>query len=332
MHNAIKILLTVAVFVSSSLSSAQISPFVVGGGNATIEQAPWQAFVWANNHFCGGVVVANEWVLTAAHCLDNSNSNEPFSAVPISLISVYTGTAQILDSQFYTHRSSVASIYPFEYYDKTTFANDIALIKLAQPIHSPAQPIAIATENDQIALDATANLGLQDLTVSGWGFIDSDRNVTTTVLQQAQLSLVNDTTCAAVWGSTLLNVSFFQDKYICAQSLGKGSCNGDSGGPLVWHDPSLAADPDQGARLVGLVSFGIDTQCASERYPDVYTQVSNYAGWINDCIDGSCTSPIAGEFIDQNSGGKGNTGFLFIGLILFALFYRSLTLASSLRR
>eukprot|EP00095_Tigriopus_kingsejongensis_P005156 maker-scaffold46_size468662-snap-gene-3.29 protein:Tk05156 transcript:maker-scaffold46_size468662-snap-gene-3.29-mRNA-1 annotation:"hypothetical protein" len=113
--------------------NAERSPYVVGGSNAAITDAPWQAFVRIGNLDCGGVVLSNYWVLTAAHCLDTSNDNDPFELASASSVSVYTGTAQLYGSDFANYQSSVESIYANSSYDKQTLANDIALIKLSSP-------------------------------------------------------------------------------------------------------------------------------------------------------------------------------------------------------
>ncbi|WP_139124396.1 serine protease [Enterovibrio norvegicus] len=310
---------------------AERSPHVVGGSSAEIADAPWQAFVRIGNSYCGGVVIADGWVLTAAHCLDTADENDPFELASANTVSVYTGTAQLYGSDFANYQSTVDSIYANSSYDKKTLANDIALIKLSAPLHANASSVVLASTSVQTAVDATADLSQQDLQLTGWGYIDANRSTSTTALQKATLSTVSDASCASSWGTTLTDVSGYQTKYFCAQAPGKGACNGDSGGPLVWFDPSRAADSDGGATLVGIVSFGVNFQCAAAAFPDVYTQVSSYTNWISSCQNGSCASNSSQVVTvsPPSSGGGGEVGlsallWLFVIIVFRRYFLRDL--------
>lgn len=314
LHKSLLVLLFALMSISFFSQSAGISPFVVGGSDALIEKVPWQAAVVADDKFCGGVVIDPYWVLTAAHCLDDAQGNEPFSFVPVSSVSVYTGIAKIGGPDFEEHKTAIEYMYAYDMYDKNTFNGDIALIKLANPINKNAAPVTLANEEDQLGVDGTAGNGLKDLTLSGWGLIDADRLQYTLNLQSVQISTIADSTCANAWGSTVTGVPNYANKFFCAQAPGKGACNGDSGGPLVWRNPSRASDDDGGARLVGLVSFGVNTQCALDSVPDVYTQISNYTSWIESCMEGTCITPLASAH--ASSGGGSAFIILFFGVII----------------
>ncbi|WP_407332340.1 serine protease [Enterovibrio sp. 27052020O] len=320
-----RFVLTLIFLMTFVAHSAERSPYVVGGSNAAIADAPWQAFVRIGNLYCGGVVLSNYWILTAAHCLDTADENDSFGLASANSVSVYTGTAQLFGSNFANYQSSVESIYANSSYDKKTLANDIALIKLSSPVHGNASSVVLASSQVQSAVDATADLSQKDLLLTGWGYIDTGRSTSTTALQKASLSTVSDSSCATSWGSTVTNVSGYQSKYFCAQDTGKGACNGDSGGPLVWFDPSRAADSDGGATLVGIVSFGVNFQCAADAFPDVYTQVSNYIDWISSCQAGSCASNSSQVVTvsSSSSGGGGEVGLsALLWLFVITIFRR----------
>ncbi|MDF2185323.1 serine protease [Grimontia hollisae] len=314
------LVVTLFMLFSGFSQALEFSPRVVGGTTASISDAPWQAFIRVGSYFCGGVVIAPRWILTAAHCLDTAGDNEKFSLASVGSVSVYTGTAELSGVNLLDFQSAVESVYVNNHYDKNAYVNDIALIKLSTNVHPNAVVITLASSSDQATVDAGANAGNNDLQLSGWGFKDTDRTVDTNTLQKANLSAVSDATCGSLWGTTVTNVSGYQGKYLCALESGIGACNGDSGGPLVWFDPLKAGDVDGGARLVGLVSFGVASQCASPIYPDVYTQVASYLSWIASCQQGNCVAQ-ASTVIGETSGG-GNLSLLFY--ILLAVIFRHL--------
>ncbi|WP_269748234.1 trypsin-like serine protease [Enterovibrio coralii] len=106
-----KLMTLIVLLWSLPLLAADKSPNVVGGSDAVITDAPWQAFVRIGNSFCGGVVIASNWILTAAHCLDTADDDDPFSLAPASSVSVYTGTAETFGANFSSFQSGVSAVY-----------------------------------------------------------------------------------------------------------------------------------------------------------------------------------------------------------------------------
>lgn len=306
--------------------SNQISPRIIGGNEATIAEVPWQALVSINGSFCGGVVIDEYWILTAAHCLDVSLNDMEFFLASVQSINVYTGTNDRYAPDMDSFRSAAAAIYVYPNYNSITFENDIGLIELATPIHSNARPIELANAQTQSDLNATADLGLRDILISGWGDTSAERAQSNfpARLQKTYVSLISDFRCAVAWGQTLVSVSNFQTAYLCTQTPDAGGCNGDSGGPLVWFDPNHIADEDGGARLVGLVSFGTTDVCASMQFPDVNTEVSSYRDWVEACQGGDCeTINSVVTFSDNSSSSSGGTSRgSFALLLLFVWMYR----------
>lgn len=321
-----KLIFLVGAFVFQSgyaFSANDKVAFVVGGSDARIDDAPWQAFLIAQNQSCGGVVIDAHWVLTAAHCLDSASNNAPFSEIPAHLISVYTGTATIHGTNFANHRAQVDKVYVHQQYDKFSLINDIALIKLATPVHANASSVVLANATDQRNIDASSDLSAQNLRLTGWGFTNPNRTTFSNTMQKVALSAVSDNACALAWGATVTDVSDFQNTFFCAEATDKGSCNGDSGGPLIWHDPALAAESDSGAKLVGIVSFGVASQCALNGVPDVYTQVSSYINWIDGCMSGECVgSTNTGPEVASTDGGGSTSVVVLFWLMLMAFLQR----------
>ena len=311
------ILVSMMLYTSFALSLDN-SVRIVGGNQIPISDAPWQAYLKIGSTFCGGVVIAPTWVLTAAHCLDGASSENEFSLMSANQISVYTGTNNINGANFSQYRSTVSAVYVHQDYNKPTFANDIAIIQLAENVHQDAQVIQLIAPDQLSAFEAGENQNLEDIMLSGWGYTQANRQNLPSFLQSVQVSLVASRTCALTWGSTMTSVPDYAEKYLCTFRSNASACNGDSGGPVVWHDSSLAGDADQGARLVGLVSFGIEGECASSRFPDVNTRISNYFTWIEDCQQGECyalSSNAVFSIPDDSSSGGGSVFFyIFAGV------------------
>lgn len=273
-------------------SESRLSPKIIGGIPSTANELPWQAHLnmtfiddegGQSTFVCGGVVISENVVLTAAHCVRNRTET-----VDPQNVKVWAGIISLFSANS-LNAASVSEIVIHPSYNSSRFANDIAIIKLASSLPDLAMPIQMADSITQNRVDnAFANGWVANaereanLLVSGWGTIDpTDSRSGATLLQKTLLSGVPDSTCDSLWG-TNINTSDYPI-YLCAGSVspdkGRDSCFGDSGGPLVWQDPQAASDSDFGLRLVGLVSFG--EGCAGA-LPGVYTEVANYQDWIQD--------------------------------------------------
>ncbi|XP_071536861.1 transmembrane protease serine 9-like [Panulirus ornatus] len=238
------------------LISEAHSTRIVGGKPANPKEWPWIAALMRNetSKYCGGVLVTNQHVLTAAHCVRGFDKNT---------ISVRLGEydfARVNDS---AHRDfAVKDIKEHEGYDTTTYANDIALITLDRTttFTDDIWPICLPDEDD--AFDG--QLGH----VIGWGTIYYGGPVSD-VLMEVTVPVWKNTECDTVYEQDIT------EKQICAgdRAGGKDSCQGDSGGPLM-----LQQGPQNRWAVVGVVSWGI--RCADPENPGVYTRVSKYRDWI----------------------------------------------------
>ncbi|AJR09733.1 serine protease [Photobacterium gaetbulicola] len=283
-------------------------PKIIGGIESGSSEIPWQAYLnmtfgeGANERtfICGGVVISADVVLTAAHCMRNG-----FETAKPSKVKVWAGITSIFSAGS-LNAVAVHEIVLHPQYNASRFANDMAIVKLSSPLPDNAQPIRLASADDQQRADeAFANGWVTNgerqpnLLVSGWGSTDaSNASSGATRLRQTLLSGVPDNICDSMWGANINSSEY--GIFLCAGSvsptLGRDSCFGDSGGPLVWQDPLRAADSDFGLRLVGLVSFG--EGCAG-RLPGVYSEVASQRSWLESEIgQGALDQPMATFAVD----------------------------------
>lgn len=228
---------------------------IVGGEPARPGEFPWQVSIGFERadgsifSFCGGSLIAPDWVLTAAHCDVRAGEK-----VIVGRLDLATGEGQVID---------IAEVKNHESYNPQTNDSDITLLRLASP--ASEQPIAL--------IEAGTNLAGpdNDLSVSGYGLLEEGGQASSS-LQKVTVPIISNIICQVKYDGTGVQIS---DNMLCAGSPGKDSCQGDSGGP------GMVADTGFGDfRLVGVVSFGIG--CARPSFPGVYTRVSRFLDWIED--------------------------------------------------
>ncbi len=243
---------------------------IVGGEDADISDYPWQVALIEQSGgwewgFCGGSIIDDNWILTAAHCLEDININNLY-------VRSGSGNSYAEEGVIY----GVEEIIVHPNYNANTMNNDIALIKLSDSIVFDSNSQAI-----NIMCDYQVNLGAQnpgtEATITGWG--ETETNNYNGILQVAEVLITNSSNYG--WGQ--IDPDMIMAGY---SNGGIDTCQGDSGGPMIVRDTE-----DTNWLLAGITSWGYG--CAEAGYPGVYTRVSYFEDWICTNTNGEvCASEI----------------------------------------
>jgi len=240
------------------------------------------------NWVCGGTLINQWYVLTAAHCQGKSPETT-ISRVRLGEWSVEgygqeTDTGELPDEQDFDiteNNFKVHEGFKKVYGKFSNIVNDIALVKLPRPakLNAGVQMACLPFNSEEFKNylkigDVDSGVEGRKSTVIGWGKtnaiqLDTTNGVGSTELQKLQVPILNQNQCNAYF-STL------ESSQLCAGGEKKrDSCRGDSGGGLLIQDTQDKSTPWY---LIGIVSFG-SRECGNGR-PGIYTRVSSFIPWI----------------------------------------------------
>ena len=261
-------LLALSMILAAGIAAAEpvIETRIVGGTEVPSNSTyPWMVLlsesISTSNFFCGGSLISDKWVLTAAHCVVDAVDGGIYA---------FIGEHDKLTADITANTITKIIIHPE--YDSVTSDNDIALLRLSTP--SSVAPVNIITPAVATTLEGVSGDFIDDVTVIGWG--DTEEPVSQTypdILREVDLPYISNVVCN---DAQYLNGAVTANM-MCAgvPAGGVDSCQGDSGGPLIFSDSGSWYQ-------AGIVSWGYG--CAEPDSFGVYTRVENYIDWIEDAM------------------------------------------------
>lgn len=209
---------------------------------------------------CGGSLVWDNFVLTAAHCVLDKRNRAP-DVVRLGDLNLYSA-----DDDQYAQQFGIAQIIRHPEHKFAASYHDVALLKLDGNVTLDQTVLPACLWRDQ-------EVRFRRLTATGWGSIGFAKKQTP-ILLKVELTPIRTEQCSEWYPPTRKLRQGLQDQHLCAIDELMDTCEGDSGGPLQFK---LMHNSRMSPFVIGVTSFG--SICGTSN-PGVYTRVSSYHDWI----------------------------------------------------
>ncbi|XP_075040126.1 granzyme A-like [Mixophyes fleayi] len=258
------------LFIPSTLSllcliSGYACMDIIGGNEAAPHSRPYMAYLKETKDrktsSCGGALIKENWLLTAAHCKFGNGTK------------VILGAHSLTKNEQQQQKFSIKRAIPHPCFDKYTKVHDIQLIQLdkSAKLNKFVSVLPLPKHEENFKAKTMCS-------TAGWGVTNFKKQTVSDVLREANLTVVDNGTCKKIY-SKQKNKNQITSSMMCAGPLKKrndDACQGDSGGPLICNN-----------KYAGIISFGPHNKCGDPKIPGVYTRLTtSYLKWIIDTTGG----------------------------------------------
>uniref|UniRef100_A0A667YJA9 Peptidase S1 domain-containing protein n=1 Tax=Myripristis murdjan TaxID=586833 RepID=A0A667YJA9_9TELE len=241
--------------------------YIVGGEDAQEGAWPWMAHLNLSDGTvrwrCGGSLLTDQWVLTAARCVDQRSN------ILMRKSMIWLGSHKLRGPSKFFRGISRVVIHPYYRVQASGYLNDIAMLKMSKKVTFSAKVANVSLSTVEDTFDSSSECWL-----TGWGNIGKNIPLPgEETLQQLKIPIIDQSECTAAYPG-------LTDEMMCAGYMQsrKDGCDGDYGGPLVCRTTS-------GFVQVGVLSYGASGGCALAGLPSVYTRVAQYLDFIRETIE-----------------------------------------------